>query len=84
MLISLCCLNGFHEELVMRGYFIPRFEQIFGSTFIAVTLSSLLFGAYHAYLGWRGVLSATVIGLIYGVVFARFRRLWPLVVASMH
>lgn len=75
------CSNGFAEEFVMRGYLIPRFEQLLGSSWIAVTVSTLLFAAYHAYQGPGGVIGATVFGLVYAIVFWRFRRIWPIAIA---
>lgn len=81
VLILLCCLIGFSEELVFRGYLIVRFEQIFKSTWHAVLLSSLLFGAIHLYQGGDGAIVETAVGLAFGLFFVRFRRLWPLVAA---
>jgi len=79
----MCLTNGFAEELVMRGYLIRRFEQIFASTTKAVLLSSGLFAAYHLYQGWHGALSAAIVGIVFGLIFVRYRRLWMLVVAHM-
>jgi membrane protease YdiL (CAAX protease family) len=81
LLPVLCCLIGFREELIFRGYLINRFERIFNSTFAAVIFSSLLFGFMHLYQGWYGVISTASLGLVYAIFFARFRRLWPLVAA---
>ena len=47
LLIAECCLSCFGQELLYRGYLIPRFERIFKSTPKAVLLSTLLFGAIH-------------------------------------
>lgn len=74
--------NGFAEELVMRGYLIPRFEDLFGSTVKALLLSSVLFASYHLYQGFYGAGSALVMGLVFGVAFCALRRLWP--VAAAH
>lgn len=73
--------NGFAEELVMRGYLIPRFEQLLGSSIKAVLLTAVLFGSYHLYQGVLGAGSALVFGLVYGAIFCWSRRLWPLVAA---
>jgi membrane protease YdiL (CAAX protease family) len=73
---------GFSEELIFRGYLIPRFELILGSTIASVALSALLFASVH-YInqGVPGVWNALGIGIVFGSVFAYFRRLWPLVYA---
>lgn len=73
--------NAFAEELVMRGYLVPRFERLLGSSLKAVLLTSVLFGSYHLYQGAHGAGSALVLGLVYGAVFCWSRRLWPLVAA---
>jgi membrane protease YdiL (CAAX protease family) len=38
---------GIVEELVIRGYLFPRFEELFGNTNIAIILSAALFGILH-------------------------------------
>jgi membrane protease YdiL (CAAX protease family) len=43
--VSLC------EEIMFRGYFIERVEELTGSTLIAALASCLLFGLAHA-SGW--------------------------------
>jgi len=79
--IVMCFFNGAAEELVMRAYLIPRFEQLFDSTLLSVLLSSVLFASYHSYQGTGGMISVAVIGLFYGTVFCVLRRAWPLAVA---
>lgn len=81
LLVIAALANGFAEELVMRGYLIPRFEDLFGSPARAVLLSAVLFASYHLYQGFYGAGSALVIGLVFGVLFCSMRRLWPLAAA---
>lgn len=77
-----CLAIGFSEELVYRGFLIPRFERLLGSTALSVIVSSLLFASIHfSGNGILGVWNALGFGLIAGFVFARFRQLWPLVFA---
>jgi membrane protease YdiL (CAAX protease family) len=73
--------NGFAEELVMRGYLIPRFERLLGSSVVAVLLTSVLFASYHLYQGTFGAGSALVHGLVAGALFCWTRRLWPIAAA---
>jgi membrane protease YdiL (CAAX protease family) len=72
---------GCSEELVMRGYLIPRFEELLGSTPLALLLSSVLFACYHSYQGPRGMIWAAIFGLVQGILFCLFRRLGPLAFA---
>jgi membrane protease YdiL (CAAX protease family) len=78
-ILSVCV--GFSEELVMRGYMITRMERLLRSTWIAVLFSAAMFSVFHWYQGIEGVWNSFVIGIIFGGVFAYFRRLWPLVIA---
>jgi membrane protease YdiL (CAAX protease family) len=77
---------AFGEELVFRGFLLTRLEILLGSGLIAtataVTGQALLFGVAHWYLGLRGVSTAALIGLTYGVVYVcNGRNLMPLIVA---
>jgi membrane protease YdiL (CAAX protease family) len=81
LVIVACLANGFAEELVMRGYLIPRFEDLLGSPAKAILLSALLFASYHLYQGYYGAGSALVVGIVFGVIFYSTRRIWPLAAA---
>lgn len=48
----------------------------------AVAIQAVLFGVAHAYLGFRGILTAGCVGLIYGALYlCNGRNLAPLVLA---
>ena len=47
----------------------------------AVNISAAIRLSYHLYQGVAGVLALVPIGLLFGIWFARTRRLWPLIVA---
>ena len=51
------------------------------SASVAVAASALLRAAYHLYQGWGGFLGNLVLGAVFGGLFVRTRRTWPLVVA---
>jgi len=77
---------AFGEELVYRGFLNARLTSVFGgglaAAAVAALCQALLFGLAHAYLGPRGVLNASAIGLVSaGVFLADGRNLWPLIVA---
>jgi membrane protease YdiL (CAAX protease family) len=81
-LMDPCLLaNSVTEELTMRGYLIPRFEELFGSPVAAVVLSAILFASYHLYQGLSSSLVILGMGLVYGIFFCIVRRIWPLVIA---
>ena len=76
-----CIMNGFAEELVMRGYFVERFEFLLGSTPKSVLFSSILFCSYHIYQGALGTFQVFIFGVIYSMLYCKYRRIWPLAVA---
>jgi len=72
--------NSIAEELVMRAYLIDRLERFFGSTTAAVVLAAVLFGSYHIYMGLiPGLVNSTALGFLFGIYYARTRRLVPLI-----
>jgi membrane protease YdiL (CAAX protease family) len=76
-----CILNGFAEELVMRGYFLERLEFLLGSTPKSILFSSIVFCSYHIYQGVLGTFHVFIFGVIYGIFYCKYRRIWPLVIA---
>jgi membrane protease YdiL (CAAX protease family) len=76
-------VNGFTEELIVRGYLITRLSGLMSSRAAAVLISSALFGAYHMYYGWFPALHITMTGIVMGTYFTASRRLWPVIIAHM-
>jgi membrane protease YdiL (CAAX protease family) len=77
---------GFGEEILFRGYMFERLGKLLGSTVGArtaiVLITSAWFGAAHyAGQGIPGVQQATIVGLIFGAIFATTYRL-PLVMIA--
>jgi len=73
--------NGLLEEIVVVGFMIPRLEQVGMRAAFAVLTSAVLRGSYHLYQGWGGFTGNFLMGLLYGTIFLRWRRTWPLVIA---
>jgi membrane protease YdiL (CAAX protease family) len=77
---------GFGEETVFRGYLFERFGKLFGPGSWAKTSIVLLtagwFGLVHYPLqGLAGVEQATIVGLVFGTIFAVTGRIWMLMLA---
>lgn len=66
VLISLSA--GICEEFVFRGYLQRQFFALTGSDAAAITLQAILFGAGHVYQGYRGVITITIYGALFGVL----------------
>lgn len=73
--------NGFAEEVLVVGYLITRLRQLGMGENTSLIISAVLRGSYHLYQGFGGFLGNVAMGLIFGRVWQRTNRLWPLVAA---
>jgi len=81
LIIFMWIVAAFGEEFVFRGLLVKRFGILLGSTkigfWIAVLISSLLFGYAHKYQGIVGMISTGTVGFILGALFINNKnRLW--------
>jgi membrane protease YdiL (CAAX protease family) len=72
--------NALLEEVVMVGYLFTRWRQLDWSWPVVIGVSALIRGTYHLYQGFGGFAGNVVMGLVLGYVFARTRRVMPLVI----
>jgi len=86
MLFAIIAGAGFGEETVFRGFMFERLGKLVGpgaraKAFI-VLLTAGLFGlAHYPEQGLAGVQQGTVVGLVFGAIFAVTGRIWMLMVA---
>lgn len=73
--------NGWAEEVIAVGYLITRLRQLRVSPATAVVATSALRGLYHLYQGFGAGLGNLAMGVVFGYVYLRTGRLWPLIVA---
>ena len=71
--IVLVLVVAFAEELIFRGYLLRRLGAFGLSPVVAIVLSSVLFGAGHTYEGTSGVITASLLGAFFCVIY-RWRR----------
>jgi membrane protease YdiL (CAAX protease family) len=69
------------EEVVFRGFLLPRLRLVTGSWGIAIAVSSMAFGAGHLYEGRVAILQTTALGVFFSLAFLRRRRLLPVMLA---
>ena len=86
MLYAVTVGAGFGEETIFRGFAFERLRRLLGAsvaaTVVIIAFTAVWFGAEHYSLqGLPGVQQATVVGLVFGAVFAMTRRLPMLIVA---
>ena len=78
-------IAGFSEEVLFRGFLITRLIRVFSGSrlgpALAVILAGLFFGGLHYYnQGLRGFITASAIGIAFGVMFLLLKRnLWPII-----
>lgn len=80
-LLSFAFFVGLHEEILFRGFVLTRLSTLMRSTPAGVILSAVIFGALHGYQGPIGVIQTTAVGLVFGVVVAVTRSVWPAVIS---
>jgi membrane protease YdiL (CAAX protease family) len=81
VLVLAAAQNAVLEEVVMIGYLFTRWRQAGWSLPAVVVTSALIRGSYHLYQGFGGFVGNIVMGLFFGWVYTRTRRVGPLVVA---
>ena len=81
VLVLAAVQNAVLEEVIMVGYLFTRWRQAGWSTTAVVLTSALVRGSYHLYQGFGGFLGNVVMGLFFGWVYTRTKRVAPLVVA---
>ncbi|MBK1784419.1 CPBP family intramembrane glutamic endopeptidase [Prauserella cavernicola] len=73
--------NAFAEEVLVVGYLLTRLRQLGMRENSSLLVAAVLRGSYHLYQGIGGFIGNLVMGLVFGRVWQRTNRLWPLVVA---
>jgi membrane protease YdiL (CAAX protease family) len=67
---------GVTEELFFRGYLIPRLEILFKNTYLAILISSILFGLIHYSYGTLiQIVAPFFIGLILALHYQQYRNI---------
>ena len=74
------------EEIIYRGFLIGRLSTMFGhsgySAALAVGVQGLIFGAIHFQWGIGGMLTTTIMGIIWGTAYLLCdRNLWVVILA---
>jgi membrane protease YdiL (CAAX protease family) len=72
---------GICEELMFRGFLQRQILTLTGSAILAIVAQAIIFGATHAYQGWRSVVAIFVYGLLAGILAHWRRNLRPGIVA---
>lgn len=81
VLVALAAMNAILEEILMIGYLFTRWAQRGGKVWQIIVISAVVRGSYHLYQGWGGFVGNLIMGLAFGWLYTKFKRVGPLVVA---
>ncbi|WP_030678320.1 CPBP family intramembrane glutamic endopeptidase [Streptomyces sp. NRRL B-1347] len=73
--------NSILEEVIVVGYLLRRLDQLGWSPMAALGASSVLRGSYHLYQGIGGFIGNMAMGVVFVLLYRRWGRVGPLVVA---
>ena len=81
LLIFTCLTAAFVEEFIFRGYLLPRLQILTKNKWVAIFLSSVLFGLAHfGYSDLNRMLFPFIIGLIFSFYYSKYRSLTILII----
>ncbi|WP_117211155.1 CPBP family intramembrane glutamic endopeptidase [Allorhizocola rhizosphaerae] len=81
VLILAAAQNAVLEEVIVVGYLVTRLRELAWSVPAVVVASALLRGSYHLYQGFGAFVGNAVMGVVFALVYLRYRRIGPLIVA---
>jgi len=81
VLILSAAQNALLEEVVVIGYLFTRLRQLAWNAAAIIALSAVIRGSYHLYQGIGGFVGNLIMGVIFGLIYMRWKRVGPLVVA---
>ena len=84
-LVGVYIVSSFGEEVIYRAFLINRVSAIFNNkkvgTYVAVTVSAIIFGLAHYSWGPMGIVQTGLMGLALALCYLKFKNLWILVIA---
>ncbi len=81
VLVLAAAQNAVLEEVVMIGYLFTRLGQLRWRIPAIILTSAVVRGSYHLYQGWGGFAGNLIMGVVFGLIYLRWKRVMPLVVA---
>ncbi len=81
VLILSALQNSLVEEVIVVGYLLRRLGQLGWTPMAALVASSVLRGSYHLYQGVGGFVGNMAMGVVFVLLYRRWGRVGPLVVA---
>jgi uncharacterized protein len=69
------------EEVIVVGFLFARLDDLRWKPWAVILASAVLRGSYHLYQGFGGFVGNAIMGVVFGLVYRRYGRIAPLVVA---
>jgi membrane protease YdiL (CAAX protease family) len=73
--------DGLLEDVLVIGYLLRRLDQLGWTPWKAIIAAAVLRGSYHLYQGFGAFLGNAVMGIIFGILYRRWGRVMPLIIA---
>lgn len=82
---GICVTAGVCEEILFRGFLLFYLQEVFGSApWVAIVVSSAIFGLCHVYQGFTGVLTTGVLGAVLaGLYLSSGSLLLPIIIHTL-
>ncbi len=81
VLILSAAHDGILEEILVIGYLLRRLDQLGWTPWKAILFSAVLRGSYHLYQGFGAFLGNAAMGVIFGILYRRWGRVTPMIIA---
>jgi membrane protease YdiL (CAAX protease family) len=73
--------DGILEEVLVIGYLLRRLDQLGWTAWKAILVAAVLRGSYHLYQGFGAFLGNAAMGVIFGILYKRWGRVTPMIIA---
>lgn len=77
--IAYAIYNSVLEEVIVLAYLLHRADQLGWKPWKAIATSALLRGAYHLYQGFGGFIGNIAMGVVFGLLYRKWRRVMPFI-----
>lgn len=73
--------SGLQEEVIVIGYLFARLRDLGWGKWQIILAAAVLRGSYHLYQGYGSFVGNIAMGVLFGWLYTRYKRVLPLVIA---
>lgn len=81
ILILAALQAGLQEEIIVIGYLFARLRELGWGKWQIILATAVLRGSYHLYQGYGSFVGNFAMGVLFGWLYTRYKRVLPLVIA---